>query len=201
FNLEVVESEARVAKSESKGEERLTSAEFVAAIVGGFVIVEVRQVANGMREGDRQFAARIHVSEQDVGGCGPAFLAQVPAFENRRNVLGDVVDREWASVDQENDDRLAGVDNGFDEIVLRAEQVKRIAVAAVIFGPGFAVRALVFTDDKNGDIGLFGSFDRLGDVVGLRLRINQLHIIVEPAVPVLALVGEAATNRVDDLTF
>ena len=54
----------------------------------------------------------------------PVFLAEIPALENRRHVLADVVDREWAAVEQQHDDRLAGRDHRLDQFLLPADQIE-----------------------------------------------------------------------------
>ncbi len=47
-------------------------------------------------------------------------------------MLGDVVDGEWASVDEQDDGGRSGIDYGFDEVVLRAEEVEGVAIATVV---------------------------------------------------------------------
>ena len=82
-------------------------------------------------------------------GAGSAFLAQVPALENGGHFFRDVVDRKRTAIDQQDNHRLARFHDCFHQIVLCAEQVERIAVAAMRFGPRFAVGALVFADHQN----------------------------------------------------
>ena len=45
-----------------------------------------------------QFCAGIVVAEEDFGGGGAAFLAEIPAVENRGDVFGDVGDGVGAAV-------------------------------------------------------------------------------------------------------
>ena len=113
-----------------------------------------------MREGDGQFSAGVRIAEDHVGRCGSAFFAEIEALKNCRNILRDVVDRKRPPIQQQHDDRLAGFNNGLHKIVLRAQQVERIAIAKVILSPRFAVGALVFADDNDRNIGLLRSIDR-----------------------------------------
>jgi hypothetical protein len=82
-----------------------------------------------MGEGDGQLAAGSDVAEEDTGRCGATFFAEVEALQDCGNVFGNGIDGERAAVDEENDDGLAGGLHGFDEIVLRAEEVERVAIA------------------------------------------------------------------------
>ncbi len=41
----------------------------------------------------------------------------------------------------------AGFDDGLDELILRAEEVERVAIAEMIFRPGFTVGGFGFADD------------------------------------------------------
>src|SRR5215469_2424611 len=203
LDAQAVELERRIAQPVTEGIERLTGAELVASIVGWLVIVEVGQVADGMRKGDGQFAAGTHVSKNHLSGGRTALFAQVPALENGRNLLRNVVDRKGATIEEENDGRLAGFNHRFDQIVLRAQQIEGIAVAAVHLRPGFTIRALVFSNHDDGDVGLACNRDGIIDFVPLGCGIDQLNIVpvgaAEPAVPVLALVGEAAAFRIEHL--
>ena len=157
LDAQVVEAKCRVAQPVAEGKERLARAEGVGAVGRRLVIVEVGQIANRVRERDGQFSAGIHIAEQNVGRGGAAFLAEIPAFKNRRNVLGDVVDGERTAVDQKHDRWRAGFDDGFDQIVLRAEKFEGIAIAQMLLRPGFAVGGFVFADDQNGDVGFLAA--------------------------------------------
>ena len=61
-----------------------------------------------------------------VGDGGAAFLAEIPAVENRGNVFGNVVDGVGAAVLEEDDGRLAGGKDCFHQIVLIAERSRLV---------------------------------------------------------------------------
>src|SRR5260370_9100772 len=192
FDAKIIKTESRIAQAIAKRKQRLPGAEGIAAVGRRLVIVEVGQVSNRARKSDRQFSAWVHVAKEHIRRRRSAFLTQIPTFKYRWNMFCDVVDGEGPAVNQEDNRRSPGFDDGFDEIILRAQQLKRIAVAAMIFRPGFAVRALVFADYNNGHFGALTGVNRGFDVVRLRTGIYQFHIVVEPAMPVLMFVSEPA---------
>src|SRR3974390_3906666 len=71
----------------------------------------------------------------------------------------------------------------------------------MVFGPGFAVGGFVFADDEDGDVGFLRGIGGGLHAVLLGLRIDQLDVIGEPAVPVVFGVGDLAAFRVDDVGF
>src|SRR5947209_4651349 len=102
-----------------------------------------------MRETNGQLAAGVHVAKDYAGSRGPTFLPQVPALDDRGNVLGNVVDGERPPVKKKDDSGLAGFNHGFHQVVLCAQEFERIAIAAMVLGPRLAVCALVLADNKN----------------------------------------------------
>ena len=75
------------------------------------------------------------------------------------------VDRERAAVLQDDDERLAGGGEGFEQLLLRGGQIDGGAVAA---GEAFELDGHLFAfergreaDEGDGDVGLLGSFDGL----------------------------------------
>src|SRR5260370_3814357 len=145
-----------------------------------------------MRKRDGPVAAWVRIAKQHVRRCSSAFLPEIPSFQNCRHVLGDVVDGKRPPIDQQHDRGSPGFDYCFDQIILRAEQFERIAVAAMLLRPSLAVAAFVLADHENCDIGGLCSGGSLFDLVRLGCWINQLHVVVEPTMPVLMLVGESA---------
>src|SRR5579883_3407392 len=102
---------------------------------GRLLIVVVGQLADRARNGDGESSGGIVIAEDDVGHGGPAFLAEIPAIENRGNMLSDEVDGIRPAMLEEDDGGLAGGEDGFGEIILIAEEVKIVAVAGMIDGP------------------------------------------------------------------
>src|SRR5260370_3746156 len=152
-----------------------------------------------MRKSDGQLAAWVHIAKQHVRRCSSAFLPEIPSFQNCRHVLGDVVDGKRPPIDQQHDRGSPGFDYCFDQIILRAEQFERIAFAAMLLRPSLAVAAFVLADHENCDIGGLCSGGSLFYLFRLGCWINQLHVVVEPTMPVLMLVGESAAFPVPNL--
>ena len=81
---------------------------------------------------DRQLAAGVVIAEQNVGNGAAGLLAEVPALENHRHVLADVIDGKRPAVEEEHDHRLAERDHRLDQFFLAANEVEAGAVAHVI---------------------------------------------------------------------
>src|SRR5579875_190048 len=115
LDTEIVEAEGRIAEPIAEGKQGLPGAECIGPVVGGFVVVEVRQVADRVREGDRQLAAWIHIAEQNVCRRRAAFLPKIEALEDCRHMLRYVVNGQGAAVDQKYDRGRSGLDDLPDE--------------------------------------------------------------------------------------
>src|SRR5262249_27051500 len=63
INAKIFKFETRVAEAVAEWEQRFAGAEFVAAIRRGLVVVEIREVPDGMRESNGQLASGIHVTK------------------------------------------------------------------------------------------------------------------------------------------
>ena len=107
-------------------------------------------------------AARIDPAEDDVGDAMPGLLAEIPAFEQGRRVLREIVDRERPSVEQDHDRRLVEREDGARELVLRPDHIERVAIAEMIVGPGLAARLLVAAEHQDDRVGVARGLDRLG---------------------------------------
>src|SRR5690242_6086098 len=101
INFQVRIRERRVAEPEPERKQRLLVREEIPATRSWLAVVVKRKLAHRTRKTDRQFARRIVITEQNVGDSGARLLPQIKALENRRHILGDVVDREWTTVDQQ----------------------------------------------------------------------------------------------------
>src|SRR5262249_36482091 len=93
FNMKIIEFEGRIAQSVAEGKQRLAPRiDKVATIPGRLVVVEIWKLADGFRKGNRKFASRVRIAKDYVRGCGSSLLTEIPAFENCRHVLFNVVD-------------------------------------------------------------------------------------------------------------
>src|SRR5581483_6512325 len=102
-----------------------------------------------MRKSDRQLAAGIYIAKQHFCGRRAAFFTQIPTFEDRGNVLCDVVDRKWPAIDKQHDSWRSCFNYLSDQLALCSEQIERIAITTVLFRPSLAICALVFADHQN----------------------------------------------------
>ena len=72
------------------------------------MIVIERLLPDAARERDGKLATRVNIAEQYVGNCVASLRSGKPGLQNRRGVLGNPVDREWAAVHEHDNHRLAG---------------------------------------------------------------------------------------------
>src|SRR5579883_3435216 len=162
---------------------------------GRLLIVVVGQLADRARNGDGEPSGGIVIAEDDVGHGGPAFLAEIPAIENRGNVLGDEVDGIRPSMLEEDDGGLAGGEDSFGEIVLIAEEIKVVAIAGMIDGPGFARGLFIAAERKDDDIGLAGDGHGFFDALGVERGIAEHDFI---GVPIGIGLRDFAAERVEN---
>src|SRR5512133_3817807 len=150
-----------------------------------------------MRKSNWQFPTWVHIAKQHIRRCGAPFLAQIPPFKYRWNMLRYVIDRKRSAVDQEDNRWGPCFNHRFYQIILRTKQIERIAITAMIFGPSFAIGALVFAHHENGHVGVLGQGNGFLDFVRLSRRIEEFNVIAiivpEPPVPILTFVRESAT--------
>ena len=199
LQAQVIELEGGVTQAPAEREERLAAGKQVAAVHGRLVVVVIGKLADGTREADGEFSSRIDVAEQHPRGGGSALLAQIPAFQNRRNMLGGIVDGKRPAVDQEHDGGLSGLDDGPDQLVLIADQVERIPVSQMVLRPGLAVGALVLAYHDDGDVGAPHHLHRVVNAFQLRFGIRLLDLALVPPGPPLLALGDPRTLRVNDL--
>src|SRR3954466_8148979 len=69
----------------------------------------------------------------------------------------------------------------------------------MILSPRLTICGFVFANHQDRNVRLVGSLDRSLDAFLLRRRINELHIVGEPAVPVILGIGDLAAFGVDDI--
>src|SRR5262245_21455445 len=193
FQIRVLEG--RVAQSVAEREERLFAGEEITAPRRRLVVVCDRQLTDRTREAHRKLARRVVIAEQHVGHGHAGLLSQVEAFEDGRDFLGDVVDRERPAVDEHYDCWLARLQHGFDQIVLSAYQVQTVAVAEVIVRPTFLVRVLVAAEREHNHVRGFGDLDRFCDQFRVALGVVRRRAV---APPVPSLFRDLATFGVID---
>ena len=99
LDMNIFIPKCRVAQPIAKWIERRSGAERVGSIGGRLVIVKIGKIANRVGECNGLFSPGIHVSEQHIGCRTPAFLPEIPSFENRGNVFGNIVYGKRASID------------------------------------------------------------------------------------------------------
>ena len=128
-------TERGIAQSEAECEQRATIVKQISAPGGRLVVVVGRNMADRPRDGDRKLAAGIDVSEEDFRHCPAGLLAEIPALENGRRLVGDVADRDRAAVEEKRDDRFSRGGDGVDQFILTADQVEAGAVAQVVQSP------------------------------------------------------------------
>ena len=92
FNSKVFEAELRVAEAKAKRVNGLAPRKKIAAIPRRLVIVVVRKLTYLWGEADGKFSAGVYIAEENVRGGRSTLLAQVPALQDCRDVLLDVVD-------------------------------------------------------------------------------------------------------------
>ena len=100
---------------------------------------------------------------------------------------------------RQHDDRLPGRDHGFDELLLGADQVERVAVAEMFFRPRLTVRALVLAHHNDGDVGLSRGIRGGANAGGLRCRVGDINCIFVPRRPALLAGGDLAAFGKYDL--
>src|SRR3974390_3052736 len=77
--------------------------------------------------------------------------------------------------------------------------MERVAIAQVIFRPGLAVGALVFSDYHDGDIRLAGNLSRLANAGLLSLWIGEFDLVLIPRRPTLLAGRDLAAFSKHDL--
>ena len=108
----------------------------------------VGDLADRLREGHGKFAAGIVVAEQGHGNRRAAMGARVPGLQDGGGMLVHPVDAERPSVDQHDDERLAGPGDLLEQEVLAAGKFQART------GPAFAAGAGIPAHDDHGDIAL-----------------------------------------------
>ena len=162
--------------------------EVIAAMRARLLVVEHRQLTDGARDRHRQLAARIRVAEQDVGHRGAAFLTEIPAFEQRVRLRGDLRNRQRLAVDQHDDDGLAAARTWRRASSFCSPIRSSVgAVAEMIVGPGFATRRAAAADHEHDRVGALCDLHRFLDALAILFRVGEHDFVFVP----VALVGQA----------
>jgi hypothetical protein len=141
-----------------------------------------------------QLAARIAVAEQDIRNRAASLLAEIPALEDRRDILVDVVDGKWPAVEQKNDHWLAQRHHGFDKLFLPPDQVEAGAIAHVVQSPRFARSLLVAANRQHDHVSAFGDLHGFRDLFAVVLGIAGYNFVLVP----VAANGDLAAFAVKD---
>ncbi len=161
----------------------------------GLLVVEHRQLVDRAGHGERQLAAGIGVTEQDVRERGAAFLAWIPALEDRVRLGRHFRDRQRRSVDQQHHDRLAEREHRISQFLLLADESDVGAIAQVIRCPGLAARRRVGSHDQNDRIGGAGHLACRVDAPKILAPVRQSHLVRVP----IAAIGDADSLRGHEL--
>ena len=138
------------------------------------VIVD-RDLADGPRDGDRQFPAGVQAPVQEVCDRLPGVRSRHPGFHHRRAVLFRPGEREAPRPVQHQHHRLSGLHDRFQQRLLLARKVQMAAVLP--FPAGDMDPAAVAAHRHHDDIRSFRRFHRFGkalpaggdDVAALRV--------------------------------
>src|SRR5262249_22219985 len=144
------------------------------------VVVVRRDVADGAREADRQFAAGIHLAEDDVGNGASAVLTEIPELEDRRRLLDEMSDRGRPAAGEQRDDWVAGGGDRVDQLILTADEIQRRPIAEMIERPGFARGLLVVADREQHHVRLRGDGGGFADRESIGLRVAWRYVVCAP---------------------
>ena len=111
------------------------------------------------------------------------FLAEVPAFQQRRRSLGEIIHRQRAAVEQDHDGRLVERENCPGEVVLLADQIEAVAVAKVRVGPAFAAGLLVISEHHYDDVGSLCGLDCGRNQLAIDGGGRELDLVARPTMP------------------
>ena len=124
-----------------------------------------------MVEGDGQFALRVRLTEQSAGHSLAATGTGIPGFENGVYVLICIVDSQCTAAQQNQNNRLAALNAGFQDFLLMAGELQVRLVAAgelVALVALLTLKAGIQTKDCNDDIALLAdALDLAHQLVGL----------------------------------
>src|SRR5947207_7432228 len=190
-DAKVAVSERGVAQAVAEVVERAVHARLLALpLCVGLRREVVRYLPRGLREGDRELAARVVVAEENVGDGGAALRAGEPGFEYAGDVLVHPVDAHGPPVDEDDDHGLARRVDGLHQLQLPARQFEARAARALADG---LRRPVAEDDDRN--VRVLRGLDRLAYSVLLLLRQRlRQHFRFGPV-----RVRDVAALRVSDL--
>ena len=190
----VLEAELRVGQAVAEGVKGFLLHVAVGAALHG-VVGKLRQVAVAVVEGDGQFALRVRLTEQSAGHSLAATGTGIPGFENGVCVLICIVDSQCTAAQQNQNNRLAALNTGFQDFLLMARELQVRLVAAgelVALVALLTFKAGIQTEDCDNDIALLADALDLAhqlvglgqavDVVGVEvaaLRVADFHIVAE----------------------
>src|SRR5215471_2618038 len=102
------------------------------------------------------------VAEEYLRDGASALLAEIPAFENHGDIVGQVINRKRPTIKQKHNDWFAGAEHRPNEVLLAPEQIETRAVAQVLLRPTFARCLLVATQREHNDLGSLSDPHRFG---------------------------------------
>ena len=108
LQAQIFKSEGRVAQAEAERIKRGDIVKKIATAGRWLVIVKGRQMTRRARDGDGQLAAGIEITEQNISHRMTGFLAEIPAFKNRRDVFVEILNGKRTAVEKEHNNRFAG---------------------------------------------------------------------------------------------
>src|SRR5262245_5472860 len=179
-NFQIRVLEGRIAQAKPEGKERLLACEQVTPPGGWLVVVCDRQLTDRAWETNRQFARRIVIAKYDVCHCLSGLLPEIKTFEDGRDFLRDIVDRQWTAVDQDDHRWFASLQHRFDKVVLLAYQIQTIAITEVVIRPAFFICIFIAAQDQQGKVRRFRNLDRFGDQFDVLSRIAQVCFVRPP---------------------
>ena len=188
--------EGGVAQPVAELEQRRLVGEQVAPPSRGLVRVVGRDLPHRAREGDRQLARRVDVTEQDLRESGAALLAKVPTLQDCRHLGHQRPNRQRSAVEQHDHHGLAKGHNLVHQLRLAAQEFQAVPIAEVAGPPALTAGGLVAPQHQDGDVRLACSSNRRLDARGVLGRLAELDGVYEPVGPGL---GDPAPLGVEHL--
>src|SRR6185437_4836034 len=133
-------------------------------------------------------------AEQNIGDGAPAFLPEIPAFEESVGALREIIHGERTAVEQQNNHGFSGGEHRLGEFLLGPNQIQAGTIAQMFERPRFARGLFVPTEREDDHIGVFYRIGCFGNPLALLLRVARKNFI---ALPGTAIARDFATLAVD----
>src|ERR1035438_10334654 len=117
---------------------------------------------NASRQAGRKLGGRVHIAEKNSGDAVPALDSGAPGFEDCRDVGGSPLELKRPTGHHDQDYGLAGSHNGLQQLLLRTSETQGSAAGSLALH-----QAAALAQGEDGDIGVFGHLNRLGDGLGV----------------------------------